>query len=643
MAGAFALLTRAVATALMVTAHKRWWSCFALGGALLGLATTAERVLHHGAAYGRPSAALLHACVAGLAVGGVGALTGATLAALDALVGATTKGRTRAICAVGCAFGAGAYLSVIRVSKYGHAVPLAVGVAAFAAIAAALGYAAARVAPYALRYRRILAISAAAGTAGVVWIDLHAYARSYGNVHLLLAAVSLLGSGSAAALLVNRSARIVRPLAMAAALALAGAVFLPRTHDAKNAILQLGGLEKLLIQHALWPALDRDGDGAASVPLGSDCDDGDPSNAPLRAPLRAPSLRCEPVASRPMPPRPEPAALKPKHDLVFIIVDTWRTDTPRTLPQWTSELARFTGYRSCGSRTEQVVTQLLGDAGCPKGLPHSSLARFLAGEGYELVHIGEYPSLVSGFSDTGLAKTRGELLARAKAFFHERPPGKSLFAVVHFLGGHANYDGEGDTARARYDDAIARTLAAVGEIVTLLPKDAVVVVAGDHGEEFGEHGGGHHGLSLYEEVLRTRVLVRAPGLPAIEDPRPLECVGLIELIAALVSDAPVPPPLERESYSVLSAPKGVHGGLSETLMFATKRADARKIIWQPRLDLFELYDLRRDPQEKHNLADTEPALLREMASQLAGDVEQCTDLQRLAADALPHSATSAAP
>ena len=40
----------------------------------------------------------------------------------------------------------------------------------------------------------------------------------------------------------------------------------------------------------------------------------------------------------------------------------------------------------------------------------------------------------------------------------------------------------------------------------------VFVVTSDHGEEFFEHGGFEHSRTLYDEMLRVPLLIKAPGV-----------------------------------------------------------------------------------------------------------------------------------
>ena len=59
---------------------------------------------------------------------------------------------------------------------------------------------------------------------------------------------------------------------------------------------------------------------------------------------------------------------------------------------------------------------------------------------------------------------------------------------------------------------------------------AAWVFLSDHGEKFGEHGGRNHD-TLYEEVMRVPLLVKAPGL---EPETREEVVQLIDLLPALL-------------------------------------------------------------------------------------------------------------
>jgi hypothetical protein len=597
---------------------------FGVGGAALGVCTTLERVLHHGQAYSAANTIALHSFVAVLAGGLVGFVLGAAIDLVDGLLRGMPARRRLALCAAASVVGAAAFSFIIAPSKYGQRLPLLPGTLASGALAASLSGLALRfVTPVIARHPAPARVALLLVLAVVEWVDLHAYMRSYGNVHLAISGVSLLGAGIAVALFVGRARLPGWWLALTLGVALLGVLVTPASHAARAAVLGLGATEKLLLQHALWPLTDADGDGASAGAFGTDCDDGDAGIAPLRLPVRSRSLGCAPLRVPAAKPWPAPRPLVPTRDLVWIVVDTWRTDTPAELPPWTRSFTELVGFHSCGSRTKQVLAQIVGDAGCPKALSGSSIAGWLRDSGYDLAYLGEYREVTGIFPGSTQQPSRDALSRHARDVLQAPGTGKPRFTVVHFKGGHVPYDGAGDTPRARYDDAIAKTLAAVGQLVSALPRDAVVVVAGDHGEEFGEHDAGTHALSLYEEVLRTPVLVRGPGLRAGRDERGLGCAELVELVAGEVSDAPVTAPVTAPSFALLVSPKGTHGGLSDSVAFSTSRPDGLKLIWQPKLDIWELYDLEHDPTERHNLADARPRELRAMAEQLLERIQAC--------------------
>jgi arylsulfatase A-like enzyme len=69
----------------------------------------------------------------------------------------------------------------------------------------------------------------------------------------------------------------------------------------------------------------------------------------------------------------------------------------------------------------------------------------------------------------------------------------------------ALYDGD-----IRYTDRILGNFLDGMRRLGLYDKSLIVVLA-DHGEEFADHGGWYHGLTLYEEMVRMPLLVKLPG------------------------------------------------------------------------------------------------------------------------------------
>lgn len=69
----------------------------------------------------------------------------------------------------------------------------------------------------------------------------------------------------------------------------------------------------------------------------------------------------------------------------------------------------------------------------------------------------------------------------------------------------------------------------------------MVVVTADHGEEFVDHGGRGHGKTLYEEVIRVPLIVRAPKVFPKAEKRG-ESVDLLDLSTTLLRTAGIDPP-----------------------------------------------------------------------------------------------------
>ncbi len=99
--------------------------------------------------------------------------------------------------------------------------------------------------------------------------------------------------------------------------------------------------------------------------------------------------------------------------------------------------------------------------------------------------------------------------------------------------------------RALYDGEVAAVDHAVGELLDALEQrgfadNAIVVVVSDHGEEFGEHGGLFHGITLYDESLRVPLVIHDARHPT-DGLRRDEPVDLLDVAPTLLALAGLPP------------------------------------------------------------------------------------------------------
>lgn len=87
--------------------------------------------------------------------------------------------------------------------------------------------------------------------------------------------------------------------------------------------------------------------------------------------------------------------------------------------------------------------------------------------------------------------------------------------------------------RDRYDGAIRFVDDTLAPLLDDLD-DAIVVIFSDHGEEFWDHGDFEHGHTLYDELLRVPLIVRAPGLAPGRVQAPVSLLDLTPTVLDLV-------------------------------------------------------------------------------------------------------------
>ncbi|MBW2272156.1 MAG: sulfatase [Deltaproteobacteria bacterium] len=209
------------------------------------------------------------------------------------------------------------------------------------------------------------------------------------------------------------------------------------------------------------------------------------------------------------------------------------------------------------------------------------------------------------------------------------------FLWLHYFDPHGEYmEHPGISAafgreekRDLYDGEIAFTDRAIGSLLRGLEElgragDTVVVLTADHGEEFAEHGRTRHGKTLYEEVIRVPLIVRAPGLAP---GRVQGAVPSVDLLPTLLELMDLPAPAGIEGASLVAAMEGApleaRPVLGELRAMAFKDADSYrrgrwKVIREGWRQRDHLYDLETDPAEQVDLAAEHPDRLERMLREM---------------------------
>ena len=165
------------------------------------------------------------------------------------------------------------------------------------------------------------------------------------------------------------------------------------------------------------------------------------------------------------------------------------------------------------------------------------------------------------------------------------------------------------------DKAIGNILAELRSLG--LDDNTVVVFNADHGEMLGDHGLLFKGAYMYDEVLRTPLIIRAPGRiqPGGRVDKLVEEIDVLPTVLELLG---IPAPDGVQGVNLLTDRKK-QAVFAEFPTIKMVRTLEWKLVHYPGAKHGELYDLKNDPHELFNLwADPKYAVQRaEMAGLLA--------------------------
>jgi len=238
-----------------------------------------------------------------------------------------------------------------------------------------------------------------------------------------------------------------------------------------------------------------------------------------------------------------------------------------------------------------------------------------------------------------------------------------FFLFLHYMDPHDPYfrhpyDGYGisrvsnqhpDPARAKemhelYKGEIAFLDANFGKFLDKLKalgvyEDTVIAVTADHGEEFFDHGGFWHGLTLYEEQIHVPLIVKwARGVDAPEQGSVQGLVRLLDVVPTLLSVAGATTPDAMQGVDLRAglasrSPKDRQHFAEEdhegNVLWSLRTDDMKLIVANPGnprgLPERELFEIQNDPGE------TNPLDLAAHAA-AADALAEHADLQRRAAE-----------
>ncbi|HEX4418397.1 MAG TPA: sulfatase-like hydrolase/transferase [Kofleriaceae bacterium] len=204
--------------------------------------------------------------------------------------------------------------------------------------------------------------------------------------------------------------------------------------------------------------------------------------------------------------------------------------------------------------------------------------------------------------------------------FVDRHAAQRWLLWVHYYDPHYAYEPHPDLPSfgsdriALYDGELAYTDHHIGRLFDELRAKGlydktVIVVTGDHGEGFGEHGIELHGYHLYAAQTKVPLIIRVPGLAPRHAATPAGHVDILPTLVNLAGGAPTPDMMGRSLLDVLAGidqPRTVFQQLSyEGNHEMRAGVDARcHVIYNVSPDpSWEVYRVDRDPMEAHDLSD----------------------------------------
>jgi arylsulfatase A-like enzyme len=311
---------------------------------------------------------------------------------------------------------------------------------------------------------------------------------------------------------------------------------------------------------------------------------------------------------------------------------------PQTLPAHatllTGRLPFETGVRDGAGFTvkgpERQLSAMLRDRGyATGGVVSSYLLRRETGIGQGFAFFDA--DLPSGVGPAALLRDGTDSERIAENWLDSVATGRA-FLFLHLAEPHRPYSPpERYSDYSPYDGEIAYADEIIGRLVRYLKAHqlydrSTIILTADHGEGLGDHGETGHGLLLYDDVLRVPLVIKQPANEGAGR-RVKDIVQQIDLVPTVLDlvKAPIPGHLHGRSLTPILGgrekwpARPVYG--ESYFGFAHFGWNGLVTITDGRYRLIEaptpeLYDLERDPDERENVADSQPEVVAALRNHL---------------------------
>lgn len=511
------------------------------------------------------------------------------------------------------------------------------------------------------RWRALLAAVCLAAGVGATCADACCFPHAFPLAHLGALALAL-GGFTVASIVAGETclfeARIRRSLRVVGLLVpvvlVSGALVTVRRAGLEPlARAASGGRTFLVTVRGLF---DHDGDGFSARFGGADCDDHDPLAYPLSTVGRdclgivsnadvAPATVVAPAAP------PDANAAAPKI-MLFVTIDAFRCGFARgERPDLTNACPNLTALGDEGRLQDHAYARAPHTLGSISSiLAHRGesgvepLPATLRTHGYRTEAIATHRALLNiprlresfdvadeslaPLAQSSWATTSEDVTDRILTRVEEAARSESrTFLWAHYYDAHSPYvQTPGSHWVWSHLDAYAaeikRTDEAIGRLVSslrrIVPDDALAMfVTADHGEELGEHGGTDHGRTLYEEVVKVPFLAWRTGADprrGLPDALPAGDIDMAPYVLSVATGSSFTP---SEALLMKAAPPN-------DAQVGVVRGDLKYIV-HSQLGYEELFDLRADPHEQHDVSAEnagEVASLRRVLGDLLRDEQR---------------------